>query len=90
MRKLFNEAPVLKEFNRIVFENIVEKVIVSGYDEAGNADPSMVIFVCKTGFEDNKNGDDYRHPGRNAKSKKVVTAKEKHDVLPQQAKDDTC
>ncbi|MBQ8934765.1 MAG: hypothetical protein IJ061_10865 [Lachnospiraceae bacterium] len=37
---------------------IVEKVIVGGYDETGNADLSMITFVYKTGFKDKKNGDD--------------------------------
>ena len=71
MRKLLTDAPVLKEFDRNVFESIVEKVIVGGYDEAGNADPSMITFVYKTGFEDTKKGDDYKPPRRNSKSKKL-------------------
>ena len=33
------------------FESIVEKVIAGGYDDEGNADPSMITFVYKTGFE---------------------------------------
>ena len=89
MRKLLTEAPVLKEFDRNVFESIVEKVIVGGYDEAGNADPSMITFVYKTGFEDKKNGDDYKHPRRNAKSKKLPSLpKDENSVLPQPSKDD--
>ena len=89
MRKLLTEAPVLKEFDRNVFESIVEKVIVGGYDEAGNADPSMITFVYKTGFEDKKNGDDYKHPRRNAKSKKMPSLpKDENSVLPQPSKDD--
>ena len=71
MRKLLSEAPVLKEFDRKVFESIVEKVIVGGYDDEGNADPSMITFVYKTGFEDKKKGDDYKPPRRNSKSKKL-------------------
>ena len=71
MRKLLTDAPVLKEFDRNVFESIVEKVIVGGYNEAGNADPSMITFVYKTGFEDTKKGDDYKPPRRNSKSKKL-------------------
>ena len=38
--------------------SIVEKVIVGGYDDDGNADPSMITFVYKTGFEDKKKGDE--------------------------------
>ena len=71
MRKLLSEAPLLKEFDRNVFESIVEKVIVGGYDDEGNADPSMITFVYKTGFEDKKKGDDYKPPRRNSKSKKL-------------------
>ena len=69
MRKLLTDAPVLKEFDRNVFESIIEKVIVGGYDEAGNADPSMITFVYKTGFEYKKNRDDYKPPRRNSMSK---------------------
>ena len=71
MRKLLSDAPILKEFDRNVFESIVEKVIVGGYDDEGNADPSMITFVYKTGFEDKKKGDDYKPPRRNSKSKKL-------------------
>lgn len=34
-------------FDRIVFENIVEKVIVGGYDAEGNPTPYKLIFVLK-------------------------------------------
>jgi len=71
MRKMLNEAPVLKKFDRKDFESIVEKVIVGGYDDDGNADPSMITFVYKTGFEDKKNGGDFKPERRNAASKKL-------------------
>ena len=88
MCKLLTDAPVLKEFDRNVFESIIEKVIVGGYDEAGNADPSMITFVYKTGFEDKKNGDDYKPPRRNSKSKKLPSLPEnENSVLPQTSKD---
>lgn len=44
-------------------------MIVGGYDEAGNADPSMITFVYKTGFEDKKKGGDFEPERRNAASK---------------------
>lgn len=37
----------LDEFDRIVFESIVEKVIVGGYNEEGNPTPYKLIFVLK-------------------------------------------
>ena len=72
MRKLLSEGPVIKEFDRKVFESIVEKVIVGGYDDEGNADPSMITFVYKIGFEDKKNGDDFKPPRRNSKAKIIA------------------
>lgn len=39
----------LSEFDRYVFENIVEKVIVGGYDENGNKDPAQLTFLYETG-----------------------------------------
>jgi len=38
------------EPGRHIFESIVEKVIVGGYDSDGNKDPYMIVFVYKTGF----------------------------------------
>ena len=72
MRKLLTDAPILKEFDRNVFESIVEKVIVGGYDDDGNADPYMITFVYKTGFEDKKNGEDFKPPRRNATKRKLL------------------
>ena len=89
MRKLLSEAPILKEFDRNVFESIVEKVIVGGYDDEGNADPSMITFVYKTGFEDKKNGDDFKPPRRNSKAKKLPSLpKNEEDKLSQLSSDE--
>ena len=91
MRKLLTEAPILKEFDRNVFESIVEKVIVGGYDDDGNADPYMITFVYKTGFEDRKNGEDFKPPRRNA-AKNKLSQLPPDDVtsLSQHNSDDTC
>lgn len=89
MRKLLTDAPVLKEFDRNVFESIVEKVIVGGYDDDGNADPSMITFVYKTGFEDKKDGNDFKPPRRNAAKKKLpqLPPDESTDLSQQSAAD---
>ena len=42
----------LTEFNREVFESLVEKVILGGYDEDGNKDPYKITFIYKTGYKD--------------------------------------
>lgn len=49
-KELLSENRVLEEFDRGVFESIVEKVIIGGYDEEGNKDPYKVTFIYKTGF----------------------------------------
>ena len=41
---------MLQEFDRGIFESIIEKVIVGGYDEDGNKDPYKITFIYKTGF----------------------------------------
>ena len=51
-KKSLSENQVLEEFDRGVFESIVEKVIVGGYDEDGNKDPYRITFIYKTGFKD--------------------------------------
>ena len=47
LRKTLENEEVLDEFDRIVFESIVEKVIVGGYDDSGNPTPYKLIFVLK-------------------------------------------
>ena len=42
---------MLEEFDRGIFESIVEKVIVGGLDEDGNKDPYKITFIYKTGFK---------------------------------------
>ena len=55
-KELLSENRVLEEFDRGVFESIVEKVIIGGYDEEGNKDPYKITFIYKTGF---RNGVDH-------------------------------
>ena len=57
-------------FDRYVFESIVEKVIVGGYDENGNKDPSMLTFIYKTGFENSVDGTNFKPPRKNSKTAK--------------------
>lgn len=42
---------ILDEFDRYVFESIIEKVIIGGVDKDGNKDPYMITFVYKTGLK---------------------------------------
>lgn len=50
-KKALSKNEVLQEFDRGIFESIIEKVIVGGYDEDGNKDPYKITFIYKTGFK---------------------------------------
>lgn len=49
-KKALSNNEVLEEFDRGIFESIIEKVIVGGYDENGEKDPYKITFIYKTGF----------------------------------------
>lgn len=69
-RRTLEENEVLDTFDRYVFESIVEKVIVGGYDEDGNKDPSMLTFIYKTGFKSSLDGTNFKPPRKNSKAAK--------------------
>jgi len=79
MRTLLDSGHSMKEFDRQVFESIVDYVIVGGYDEQGNADPSRITFVYKTGFEDAKHGTDFKPRRMNAASEKLQSHSTEED-----------
>lgn len=70
LRKTLGQEEVLEEFDRIVFESIVEKVIVGGYDEDGNPTPYKLTFVLKCS-QDLKVDDAKADYQANQKGKKV-------------------
>ena len=45
------EKREVKEFDRKLFESLIEKVIVGGYDDEGNKDPYKVTFIYRNGFD---------------------------------------
>lgn len=63
-KKTLENNEVLYEFDRHVFESIVEKVTVGGYDEDGNIDLAQLVFVYKTGFKNSLDGNQFK-PARN-------------------------
>jgi len=70
LRQTLENENALDEFDRIVFESIVEKVIVGGYDAEGNPIPYKLTFVlkCNQTFKVENAKADYR---ANQKGKKV-------------------
>lgn len=50
-RLAFDKNELLEEFDREIFENVIDKVIVGKVDENGKENPYSVTFVFKTGME---------------------------------------
>lgn len=63
LRLALQKEDVLDEFDRTVFESIVEKVIVGSEDEEGNVDPFKLSFVFKG--NGNKSLDDVKERYKN-------------------------
>lgn len=72
-RKTLEDNQVLDTFDRYVFESIIDKVIIGGYDEDGNKDPAMITFIYKTGFKNSVNGTAFKPPRKNSKAAKSST-----------------
>ena len=51
IEKVVNAPTTIKEFNRQVFDNIVEKIVVGETDKDNNPNPNVVRFILKTGVE---------------------------------------
>ena len=66
-----NENKIIEEFDRAVFESVVDHVIIGGYDENGDKDPEMISFVYKTGFRDTLDGGKFRKPRKVRVDKKT-------------------
>ena len=47
LRKALSDGDILDEFDRVVFESIVEKVIIGETNEDGTVDPFKLTFVMK-------------------------------------------
>lgn len=66
LRETLENEEILDEFDRVVFESIIDRVFVGGYDEDGTPDPYKLTFVlmgkqtgivpdAKTHFKEQKN-----------------------------------
>ena len=49
-------------FDPDVFNSIVEKVVVGGFDEEGEPDPDKLVFVYRTNVTDERSADDFKPP----------------------------
>lgn len=94
-RQTLEQNEVLDTFDRHIFESIVEKVIVGGYDSNGNKDPYMIVFVYKTGFKNSVDGKNFKPLRKNSKenhSPAVLCSHASNEVesMCSDSSDDTC
>ena len=47
LRQTLENEEILDEFDRVVFESIIDRVLVGGFNEDGTADPYKLTFVLK-------------------------------------------
>lgn len=71
-RKVIQEKQSIDEFDRAMFESIVDKVIVGGYDDEGNPDPHMLTFIYKTGFTNSVDSDKHKPERKNGRAKEFM------------------
>lgn len=50
-REVYEKNEPIKEFDRFVFESVIEEVILGKTDENGQKKPYFITFVFKTGFK---------------------------------------
>lgn len=47
----FDKNELLDEFDREIFENVIDKIIVGKVDEEGKENPYSITFIFKTGLQ---------------------------------------
>lgn len=47
LRLTLENEEILDEFDRVVFESIIDRVLVGGFNEDGTVDPYKLTFVLK-------------------------------------------
>jgi len=65
-RKVLASGEILEEFDRVVFESVVEKIIIGGYNDDGVEDPLKITFVYKTGIHSELDGRKFKPQRKNA------------------------
>ena len=66
-KKLLESNKFLEEFDRAVFESIVDKIIIGGTNDEGEIDPAMITIIYKTGKKDSQDGRLFKSRRKNAK-----------------------
>lgn len=77
-RKVFDSNKPIKEFDRVVFESAVNKIILGGTDEEGNVDPYMITFIFNSGMSHSLKGKDVIELDTDKNDKEVCSYSELH------------
>lgn len=51
LKETLSKSQVFEKFDREVFESVIEKVIIGGYNKEGDKDPYKITFIYKTGLK---------------------------------------
>ncbi len=73
IRKVLNNDIKLIKFDRLIFERLIEKVIVGRIDENGKIDPYHLTFIYKTGIDNKVDAKKYKVDNRRKKSNVLPT-----------------
>ena len=73
LRETLKQEDILDEFDRVVLESIIDRILVGGYDEEGNPDPYKLTFVLKGNQSKTipNAKDNYKEQKNSEKGKKV-------------------
>ena len=70
-KKILENREIIEEFNRTVFESIVDKVVVGRIDKDGTVHPYDLTFYFKTGIKDSQNSNNFKDKRKNAKDNDI-------------------
>ncbi len=70
-KKVLENREIIEEFNRTVFESIVDKVVVGRIDKDGTVHPYDLTFYFKTGIKDSQNSNNFKEKRKNAKDNNI-------------------
>lgn len=68
-REVYEKNEPLTEFDRHVFESVVEEIILGKVDEHGNKKPYFITFIFRTGFKMEADGEMKKSKSKGSKSK---------------------
>lgn len=66
-KKILENKEIIEEFNRTVFESIVDKVVVGRIDKDGTVHSYDITFYFKTWIKDSQDSNNFKDKRKNAK-----------------------